>query len=38
MADLRLFGSRRSPFVEKVARALALKKLSFELVDPRSPM
>jgi glutathione S-transferase len=37
MANLRLFGSRGSPFVEKVARALALKKLGFELVDPRSP-
>jgi glutathione S-transferase len=38
MASLRLFGSRRSPFVEKVARALALKQVGFELVDPRSPM
>lgn len=33
---LRLFGSRLSPFVEKVARALALKGLAFGLVEPRS--
>lgn len=38
MADLRLFGSRVSPFVEKVARALALKELGFELAEPRGPM
>jgi glutathione S-transferase len=37
MANLRLFGSRISPFVEKVARALALKEAGFELVDPRRP-
>jgi glutathione S-transferase len=37
MANLRLFGSRMSPFVGKVARALALKNAGFELVDPRSP-
>jgi len=35
---LRLFGSRVSPFVEKVARALALKKLPFETVPVRSPL
>ena len=33
----RLFGSRLSPFVEKVARALAYKGLPFTLVEPRSP-
>ncbi len=35
---VRLFGSRLSPFVEKVARGLALKKIDYELVDPRSPL
>lgn len=38
MNTVRLFGSRLSPFVEKVVRALALKKLDFEPVDPRSPL
>lgn len=37
MASPRMFGSRLSPFVEKVARALSLKGVGFELVDPRSP-
>ena len=37
MTKVRLFGSRLSPFVEKVARALALKKVEFELVEPTSP-
>lgn len=32
-----LFGSRLSPFVEKVARALELKRQSFELVEPTNP-
>jgi len=32
-----LFGSRLSPFVEKVARALAYKGIPFTLVEPRSP-
>jgi glutathione S-transferase len=32
-----LFGSRLSPFVEKVARALALKAMPFALVEPKSP-
>jgi glutathione S-transferase len=32
-----LFGSRLSPFVEKVARALAVKNVEFSLVDVRSP-
>src|SRR5438105_4871687 len=35
---VRLFGSRLSPFVEKVARALALKRIAYELVEPRSPL
>ena len=35
---VRLFGSRLSPFVEKVARALLLKKIDFELVEPRTPI
>jgi len=34
---MSLFGSRLSPFVEKVARALALKGLAYSLVEPRSP-
>jgi glutathione S-transferase len=37
MSDIKLFGSRLSPYVEKVARALALKGLDYELVTPRSP-
>lgn len=32
-----VFGSRLSPFVEKVVRALALKGMEFELVPPRGP-
>ncbi|HSG01907.1 MAG TPA: glutathione S-transferase family protein [Vicinamibacterales bacterium] len=32
-----LFGSRLSPFVEKVVRALALKDMHFTLVEPKSP-
>ncbi len=32
-----LFGSRVSPFVEKVARALQLKRIPFSLVGPKSP-
>ena len=32
-----VFGSRLSPFVEKVVRALALKGIDFELVPPRGP-
>lgn len=34
---IALFGSRLSPFVEKVARALMLKGLAFALVPPRLP-
>jgi glutathione S-transferase len=36
-ADVRLFGSRLSPFVEKIVRALQIKDVPFELVAPRSP-
>lgn len=32
-----VFGSRLSPFVEKVVRALAIKGINFELVPPRGP-
>ena len=38
MSAIVLFGSRISPFVEKVARGLGLKKLAFELVEPASPL
>lgn len=38
MHHVRLFGSRISPFVEKVVRGLALKGVPFTLVDVRSPM
>jgi glutathione S-transferase len=37
MPEISLYGSRISPFVEKVARALALKKLEFRQVDLKSP-
>jgi glutathione S-transferase len=32
-----VFGSRLSPFVEKVVRALAMKGIAFRLVEPRGP-
>src|SRR2546425_11525160 len=35
--EAKLFGSRISPFVEKVARALQMKRVPFTLVAPRSP-
>jgi len=35
--EAKLFGSRVSPFVEKVARALQLKRVPFTLVAPKSP-
>jgi glutathione S-transferase len=35
--QVQLFGSRLSPFVEKVARALQLKGVTFALVAPKSP-
>ena len=34
---VQVFGSRLSPFVEKVVRALALKRVAYTLVDVRSP-
>lgn len=34
---VRVFGSRLSPFVEKVVRALALKRVPYALVDVRGP-
>jgi glutathione S-transferase len=37
MSAITLFGSRLSPFVEKVARALQLKGLVFQTVDIRLP-
>lgn len=37
MPEITLYGSRISPFVEKVARALALKGLAFRAVDLKSP-
>ena len=37
MAKLTLYGTRLSPFVEKVARALELKRLEFTPVDLTSP-
>jgi glutathione S-transferase len=37
MDKVTLFGTRNSPFVEKVVRGLQLKKVSFELVGPKSP-
>lgn len=35
--SIRLFGSRLSPFVEKVVRALHRKRLAYALVPPRTP-
>ncbi len=37
MPEITLYGSRISPFVEKVARALALKGLAYRAVDLKSP-
>ena len=37
MADAIVYGSRLSPFVEKVVRGLQRKRLSFELVEPTGP-
>lgn len=36
--DVSLFGSRLSPFVEKIARALQLKGIPFALVPVRTPL
>jgi glutathione S-transferase len=33
-----LFGSRLSPFVDKVVRALHVKRVAYTLVEPRSPL
>lgn len=38
MAQVRLYGFRLSPLVEKVYRGLQLKGLPFELVEPASPL
>lgn len=37
MADAIVYGSRLSPFVEKVVRGLQRKRLSYEIVEPKSP-
>lgn len=37
MARIVVYGTRLSPFVEKVVRGLRLKGLAFELVEPKSP-
>jgi glutathione S-transferase len=37
MPEVTLYGPRDTPFVEKVERALRLKKLDYELVEPASP-
>ncbi len=37
MARVTVYGSPPSPFVEKVRRGLALKKVDYELVPPKSP-
>src|SRR5258706_11663725 len=37
MTAATLFGIRLSPFVEKVARGLQLKRIAFTLVPPASP-
>ncbi len=34
---IRIYGPPMAPFVEKVVRALALKKLAYELVEPEGP-
>lgn len=36
-AEILLYGSRLSPFVEKVARAMARKRLAFRTIEPASP-
>ena len=36
--QVQIFGSRLSPFVEKVVRAVALKGLAYTLVDVKSPL
>jgi glutathione S-transferase len=36
--QVQIFGSRLSPFVEKVVRAVTLKRLPYTLVDVKSPL
>lgn len=37
MTEILVYGPRRNPFVDKVVRALVLKKLEHRLVEPESP-
>jgi glutathione S-transferase len=37
MSRVKLYGTRFSPFVEKVARGFELKRVAFDLIGPRSP-
>lgn len=37
MSRVKLYGTRFSPFVEKVARGFGLKRIAFDLTEPRSP-
>jgi glutathione S-transferase len=37
MSRVKLYGTRFSPFVEKVARGFELKRVAFDLTAPRSP-
>jgi len=37
MAEILVYGPRRNPFVDKVVRALVLKKLEHRLVEPNGP-
>ena len=37
MSSVILYGTRLSPFVEKVARALEWKRVPFEIVEPKGP-
>lgn len=37
MAEILVYGPRRNPFVDKVVRALVLKKLEHRLVEPSGP-
>lgn len=37
MAEITVYGTRMSPFVEKVVRALQRKQQPFELVEPKGP-
>jgi len=36
-AEIRVYGPAMAPFVEKVARALVMKKLAYEIVEPEGP-